>query len=133
MASIWMLSKDAMRGMELIGTISDFLDELQTKGHATSESKDRVLEVLKRVIAGARSYIDTNVQIDSFSMKIAEAVSRDLEMTPRELVETIENCIELIQFQGELEEPCMYVLRVIAKNAMEVTSRRVDTKSLILH
>ncbi len=133
MASIWMLSKDTMRGMDLIGAISDFIDELQTRGHVTSGSKDRVLDVLKKIIAGARSYIDTNVQIDSFSMKIAEAVYTDLEMRPRELVETIENCIELIQFQGKLQDSCMNILRVIAKKAMEVTSRRVDTKSLILH
>jgi len=133
MASIWMLSKDAMRGMDIIGTISDFLDEYQTKGCPTSKSKDRVISVLENIILGARSYIDSNIRIDSFSMIIAEAVYTEMLKPPSEIILILEKCIEEIRLHDDYHNNCLDILRIIAKNATKVTSRRVDTKSLILH
>jgi len=133
MASIWMLSKDAMRGMDIIGAISDFLDEYQTEGCSTSESRDRVLSVLENLISGARSYIDSNIRIDSFSMITAEAAYTEISKTPTEFISILERCAESIRLQKENLNDCLDILRIIAKNAMQVTSRRVDTKSLILH
>jgi hypothetical protein len=133
MASIWMLSKDAMRGMDIIGAISDFLDEYQTKGLPSSESRDRVLNVLENIILGARSYIDSNTRIDSFSMITAEAVYTEMSMTPTEFISILEKCIERIRLQNDYQNDCLNIIRIIAKNATKVTSRRVDTKSLILH
>jgi hypothetical protein len=133
MASIWMLSKDAMRGMDIISAISDFLDEYQTKGCPTIESRERVLGVLEKIILGARSFSDLNIKIDSFSMITAEAAYTEMSKTPTELISIIEKCMEKIRLLDEYENDCLDILRIIAKNAMQVTSRRVDTKSLILH
>jgi len=133
MASIWMLSKDAMRGMDIIGAISDYLDEYQTKGSPTSISRDRVISVLENIILGARSYTDSNIRIDSFSMITAEAVFTEMAKKPSEFVSVLERCIECIQYEKECQNDCLDILRTIAKNAMQVTSRRVDTKSLVLH
>ncbi len=133
MASIWMLSKDAMRGMDIVGAISEFLDEYQTKGRPTSESSDRVLYVIERLILGARSFLDSNVRIDSFSMMIAEAVHTEMSKTPNELISILERCAEHIRSQSEHLNDCLDILRIISKNVMRVTSRRVDTRSLVLH
>ena len=133
MASIWMLSKDAMRGMNIIGAISDFLDEHQAKRETASSSRNRVLNVLRNIATGARSFIDSNVRIDSFSMIVAEAVYTDMSKTPTELISIIENCIERLDSYEVDQDSCLDVLRIIAKNTSKVTSRRVDTESLILH
>ena len=133
MASIWMLSKNAMRGMNIVGAISDFLDELQREGYPTSESRNRVLYLLENLISGARSYIDFNFRVDSFSMIIAEAVFTEMSKTPTEFISALETCVERIRLQKENRNDCLDILRLIAKNAMQVASRRVDTKSLILH
>jgi len=133
MASIWMLSKDAMRGMDIIGAISDFLDEYQTKGCPTSKSKNRVINVLENIILGAKSYTDSKIKIDSFSMVIADSASTEMSKTPTEFILSLEKCIEKIKLHDEYQSNCLDILRVIAKSATKVTSRRVDTKSLILH
>ncbi|MHA1389694.1 MAG: hypothetical protein ACTSWA_01425 [Candidatus Thorarchaeota archaeon] len=133
MASIWMLSKDAMRGMNIVGAISDFLDEIQREGHPTSESRNRVICVLENLISGARSYIDSNIRVDSFSMITAEAVLTEMTKTPTEFISILENCVKRIRVEEENQNNCLDILRLVAKNTMQVTSRRVDTKSLILH
>jgi hypothetical protein len=133
MASIWMLSKDAMRGMDIVGTISDFLDEYQTKGSAKPKTTDRVITILENIILGAKSYVDSSIKIDSFSMITAEASYTEMEKTPSEFVSVLEGCIQCIRLQKECQNDFLDTLRIIAKNGMQVTSRRVDTKSLILH
>jgi hypothetical protein len=132
MASIWMLSKDAMRGMDIVGTISDVLDEFQTRGQLSSRSRDRVLGVIEKIIAGARSYYDTKTRIDSFSMITAEAAYTEISKPPSEFVSMLEECAECIRFEKGCQNKCMDLLRVIARSAMQATSRRVDTRSLIL-
>jgi hypothetical protein len=128
-----MLSKDAMRGMDIISAISDFLDEYQTRGCPTSVSKERVIGVLEKIILGARSFGDYNINIDSFSIITAETAYTEMSVTPTEFISIIEKCMEKIRLLNEYENDCLNILRIIAKNAMQVTSRRVDTKSLILH
>ena len=133
MASIWMLSKDAMRGMDIIGAISDFLDEYQTNGCPSLKTKDRVISVLEKMILGTRSYIDSNVKIDSFSMIIADSAYTEMSKTPTEFISILEKCIKKININDGHQDNCLDVLRIIAESATKVTSRRVDTKSLILH
>lgn len=133
MASIWMLSKDTVRGMDIIDAISDFLDEYQTKGCPSSEARDRVIGVMGSIILGARRHIESNVRADSFSMMVAEAAYTDMLKTPSAFASILTECTERIRLQSDYPDDCLDILRVIAKNATRVTSRRVDTKSLILH
>ena len=97
MASIWMLSKDAMRGMDIIGAISDYLDEYQTKGKPSPKSRNRVISVLENIISGAKSYTDSKIRIDSFSMITAEAAYTEMTKTPSEFVSVLKRCIECIR------------------------------------
>ncbi len=131
MASIWMLSKNAMRGMSVVGTISDFLDTLQRERVPSSEVNDRMLHVLDKLILGARSFIDSNIRIESFFKSTAEAVYTDMSLTPTEFVSVLEKCMERIKTH-EYQDECLEIIRSIARNAMQVASRRVDTRSLIL-
>ena len=133
MTSIWMLSRDAMRGMDIIGVISDFLYDCQTEGNTTPDSRDRVIDVLERVILGARSCVIPNVRIDSFTMMTARAAYTEVSKTPSDFISTLEKCIKRIGGQNECGNDCLNVLRTIAKSVRRVTSRRVDTESLILH
>ncbi len=133
MASIWMISKDAMRGMDITGAISDYLDEYQTKGKSSSVTRDRIINVLKNLILGARSYTDPKIRIDSFSRITAEAAYTELAKTPSEFASDLEICIKCIQQEKGCQNDCLDILRIIAKNAMQVASRRVDTKSLVFY
>lgn len=127
-----MLSKDAMRGMNVVSAISDFLDESKSAGIQNKKAMDRVIALLEAIYLGARSYTDTRVTIDSFSAVVAEAVATDLWKTPAELAIILEDCLEKAKSQT-VSEPCLNILRIIAKSAMCVTSRSVDTRSLVLH
>jgi len=50
-----------MRGMDIVGAISDVLDEFQTKGELSQKSRDQVLTVLEKMILGAKGCIYRDV------------------------------------------------------------------------
>lgn len=122
-----------MRGMDIVSAISDVLDEFETNGKLSQKSRDRILSVIEKIILGTRGYLDTKVRIDSFSMITAEAAYTEMSKPPSEFISVLEKCAECIRLQKDCQNECMELLRIIAKSAMQATSRRVDTRSLILH
>jgi len=131
MASMWMLSKTAMKGMNIVSTISDFIEAVKQGTHTSDDSRERVLHLLHKIAQGAMSFRKENIAVDSFYQIIAEKLAEDRSCTPSELESTIKRCADAIR-EGLASPDCLDFLRSVAQQAMQVTSRSVYGRFLVL-
>ncbi len=132
MASIWMLSKDSMRGMRIASAVSDFIHEARTLNTPDEHTRERIIKILREIIEGARSFIEREIIVEAFLVELAENLVKELEIDPTGLIERLDDCIQHIE-NNETSGKCFDILRVIANNAINITSRSVDPRSLFLH
>jgi hypothetical protein len=128
-----MLSKDANRGMDIVSAMSDFVYEVEIDGDASNQSTERILDILDTMILAAKTFTEGKVRVDSFFIKIVEELNTDLGMTSSDLITKLRGCQDMIESPDLSMGHCLELLRSIAKNAMLVTSERVDTKLLLFH
>jgi hypothetical protein len=139
MANIWLLSKQSMKGMDVLGVATDVLYALEQRSSeeplAEAESKhrlDRGLDLIGRLDSAAKAQISRSGQKDLFLLKVVEDLEMGLGLTPSELAEKLEKgSLELKE--GSASSDTIRVLEQLLLIVMKLTSRSVDALSTSLH
>ncbi|MFH1328316.1 MAG: hypothetical protein ABIH76_05690 [Candidatus Bathyarchaeota archaeon] len=137
MTNLWMLSKESMKGMDILAVTNDVLYILEQ--NATGEKLlDEDLKKLRNgcalleiLASAAREQISKGQQKDLFMLRVVEFLEKTLGLQPSKLAERLEvtqNQLEQCRITSEITE----LFEQISKAVMSMTSRSVDAVSISL-
>jgi hypothetical protein len=139
MTNIWLLSKQSMKGMDLLEVATDVLFVLEQEGQAQGlagqelrEHLDRGAQLLQRLACATESQTSHVGRNDVFLLRIAEAMEKELGLPPTELVKRLEKASLELQ-RGSASADTIAVFEEFSDVVMRLTSRSVDAISMPLH
>lgn len=129
-----MLSKDSMKGMDLLAVSTDVLyalEKMEKPKKGFSEEIRRGFNLLDLLTSAATAQINKGHQRDLFMLRVIESLEKATGLPPSKLVESLE------KRKTELKEGCatsetVDLLEKISKAVMDMTSRSVETLSTSL-
>ena len=138
MTNIWLLSKQSMKGMDLLEMAVDVLYSLEQKAsygpldeRNLKQSLDRGHDLLQMLASAAKTQISQKGQQDLFMLRIVENLEKKLGIPPSELSEKLERgSFELKD--ATVSKDTIEILEEISNVLMKLTSRSVDAISISL-
>jgi len=139
MTNIWMLSKDSMKGMDLLTVSSDVLyaiEQLTAEKSAAPEKElrekiKRGLSLLNLLTSTIEGQITKGHQIDLFMLRIVEALEKGMGLPPSKLTEILETGKAELK-EGHVTPNTTELFEKISEVAMVTTSRSVEALSTLL-
>jgi len=135
MTNIWMLSKQSMKGLDLLDVTADILSahESQKEKITYPESKfkeavKRSSDLLKKFIETAEAQISRSHPKDIFIQNITEELEKNLSLPPSKLIERLEKSVRELE-QEKISSDTAYIFEVLSDIIMKITSRSVDVLS----
>jgi len=139
MTNIWMLSKDSMRGMDLLTISSDVLyaiEQLTAEKSVASEKEmsekiQRGLDLLELLTSTIEGQITKGRQIDLFMLRIVESLEKSIGLPPSKLAEMIDIGKAELK-EGQITPNTLELFEKISEVVMVTTSRSVEALSTLL-
>jgi hypothetical protein len=135
MTNIWMLSKQSMKGLDLLEVIADMLSaqEIPREKVTDQEKKlkitlERGSELLQRFIDAAETQISRSNPKDIYIHRMTEELEKNLGLTPSKLAVKLEKCTEELD-EGKLSSETFQIFEELSDIVMRITSRSVDVIS----
>ena len=140
MTNIWLLSRESMKGMDLLTIAVDALhacEQLSSKEKALSNEEieqkldkgSELFEMLERV---AKDQISKKYPRDLYLLMVVEALERATGLPPSELAQKLHK--GKLEFKAKTpSEETKDILRKLTQKIMGMTSRSVDAISTALH
>jgi len=132
MTNIWMLSKQSMKGLDLLEVIADMLSaqEIQREKVTGQEKKikltlERGSELLQRFLDAAETQISRSNPKDIYIHRVTEELEKNLGLTPSKLAAKLEKCTKELD-EGKLSSETIQVFEELSDIVMRITSRSVD-------
>ena len=138
MTNIWLLSKQSMKGMDLLEVATDVLYVLEQQELKPLEEGDlrqrlhKGQDLLQRLAFAAKAQISQTGQKDLFMLRVAEGLEKNLGLPPSELVEKLERSFLELE-KGFVSADTINVFEHVSDIVMKLTSRSVDAISISLH
>jgi hypothetical protein len=138
MPSVWMLSKQSMKGMDILNITTDLLYTLEQM--RSGQTVDAV-ELKERLVRGedllGRLYTNVGAQVtkrgarDPFMLRIVEQVEKELGLRPSELAKVIESSQKDLESKASKEETTK-LLEAVSGAVAKFTIRSVEGLSTSL-
>jgi hypothetical protein len=139
MASIWMLSKESMKGMDIVAVLTDVLyasEQATLKEPAISrqelhEAFQRGKDFLSLLAASVAGQTQKAQQMDLFMLRVAESLEKSMVLTPTMLFQKLETAMkELESYRASSSTVCLF--EKASEAVMNITSRSVEETSTSL-
>lgn len=132
MTSVWMLSKESMKGLDVVSTTTDLLYTLEQleagRAKPQDETSKKVLDrgqrLLARFEAATRTQITNARTPDLFLSRILVQLEKELNATPSELIKTLERAEAQLRSGSPTNETKRIVER-ISELTMKSTNQSV--------
>ena len=138
MASVWMLSKQSMKGMDVLNLTTDLLYtlELHRKGEPMDETEfaerlGRGADLVSRLTSSVDAQLTRQGPRDFFMMRISERVEKKLGLRPSEFNERLGEGAEELR-QAKPSQKTVELLEAISEAAAQFTVRSVEGLSTSL-
>lgn len=140
MTDKWFLSKDAMKGLELVTVCADTLFALEQIGSrekviSKEEIQDSIEKgqlLLKKLRVTAESRIKKGVEADPMLFHLVETLLKELKVSPSELTQRILKA-EVELSKTEASEETVALLEKLSSIAKNITGKRIVALSSSIH
>jgi hypothetical protein len=138
MTRIWQLSKDSMKEMELLSTVTDALDGLERPQSVGKEELihrlDRAFELFQRLETAAKTQTSKQSQKDLFMLKLAENLEKAYRLAPSDFEAYLsKQSYELGKREPkDVSSETLELLRRTLRTIMNMTSRSLEAVSTSL-
>jgi hypothetical protein len=138
MTDVWMLSKESMKGMDLLAVTTDVLYVLEQKKTMERELPSEELEkfekgcaLLNILASTAKGQISRGQQKDLFMLRVVEFLEKTLGLQPSKLAERLDIAQGKLK-EGYVTSEVTELFEQISEAVMDMTSRSVDAVSTSL-
>jgi nitrogenase subunit NifH len=139
MASIWLLSKESMKGMDIVSIVTDALYAFeQSTVDNQAVSKKDIQEkfqsgsaLLSMLIKAVRRQTEKGKRVDLFMLKIVESLEKSMGISPTNLIKKIEEAKKELQ-SFKVSTETINLFEKISQAVMNMTSRSVEEISTSL-
>ena len=140
MTDKWFLSRDAMKGLELVTVCANALFALEQNGSKEKViSKDEIQSsiekgqlMLKKLRVAAESHIRKGVEIDPMFFRLVEDLLKELRIPPSELSKRVLKAEDELG-RAEASEETVALLETLSNIAKNVTGKRIVALSSSIH
>lgn len=140
MTDKWFLSKDAMKGLELVTVCADTLFALEQIG-----SKERVISkdeiqssiekgqlLLKKLRVAAESHIKKGVEADPMLFHLVEGLLKELKVSPSELTKKVLKAEDELG-KAEASKETVALFETLSSIAKNIAGKRIVALSSSIH
>jgi hypothetical protein len=138
MASVWLLSKHSVKGMDVLNVTTDLLYSLEQrkKGEPVDENEfmDRAgkgQDLFRRLISGAKAQTSRTSVNDLFLLRVVEEVEKKSRLTPTEFEQKAEKASVSLE-KNEIDPEAIELLEVVSDVVTKLTLRSVEGLSTSL-
>jgi hypothetical protein len=137
MTRVWQLSKESMKEMDLLSTITDALDAFDRPSSIEKNELqnriDRAYNLLQRLEIATKAQTSREKQKDFFLLQIAEALEKGNRLNPSDFQKEILVALEdLKRRDPEVSGETRKVLSQVLDTVMRMTSRSMEALSTTL-
>jgi len=133
---IWMLSKDSMKGMDLLEASTDVLyalDQWMTAGQKAfrnelREKLQRGCSLLDLLSSAAKGQLTKEQQRDLFALRVVESLEKITGLPPSKLDERMQE-VKADLKEETITPETIHLFEKISQTMMRMTSRSVDALS----
>ncbi len=139
MASVWMLSKESMKGMDIVSVSTDILYafEQSTRGQLSQKELNEkcqeglnLLSLLSNAVI-AQTKAKTGKSADLFMLKVAESLEKSIAKTPTQVHADIDEAKKELE-RCKISSKTICLLERVSDVVMNLTSRSVEEISTSL-
>lgn len=139
MTNIWMLSKESMKGMDIVSVSTDVLYAFEQLTLGKQKISDRELrdkfqkgsDLLSLVATAVVGQTEKGKRMDLFVLRVVESLEKSMGLTPTMLLKRVEGARTELEAR-KVSSETIDLFEKISKTVMSMTSRSVEEISTSL-
>jgi len=140
MTDRWFLSKDAVKGLELVTVCANTLfalEQIESKEKVISEDEiqssiEKGQLLLKKLRVAAESHIKKGVEVDPMLFRLVEDLLKELRISPLDLTKKVLKAEDELG-SAEASNETISLLETLSNIAKNITGRRMVALSSSIH